>query len=127
MSATALLAAVEYVHAFGRRLAQWWQDGFDLLLTATQAAPPPELGYVSSTRDEPFRAFMRAAPYGVCTLPFNVSGQPAISLPVHFTADGLPIGVQLVAPYAREDLLIGVATQLERALPWADRRPPLHA
>jgi len=127
VGATELLATIEYVHGFGRRLAAWWEDGFDLLLTATQAAPPPELGWITSTPEEPFRAFLRAAPYGVCTLPFNMSGQPAISLPVHVTADGLPIGVQLVAPYAREDLLVGVAAQLEQALPWSDRRPPVHA
>lgn len=125
--ASALLATIEWVHAFGRRLAAWWQGGFDLLLTATQAAPPPELGYLTSTPEDPFRAFLRAAPYGVCTLPFNMSGQPAISLPVHVTAGGLPIGVQLVAPYAREDLLVAAAAQLEQALPWAARRPPLHA
>jgi amidase len=127
VSAVTLLATIEYVHGFGRRLADWWESGFDVLLTATQAQPPPELGYLSSTRDEPFRAFLRAAPFGTCTLPFNLSGQPAISVPVHMTPDGLPIGIQLVAPYAREDLLIAVAAQLEQALPWSDRLPPLHA
>jgi amidase len=127
VSAASLLATVEYVHAFGRRLAAWWESGFDLLLTATQAAPPPELGYLTSTPEDPFRAFLRAAPFGVCTLPFNMSGQPAISLPVHVSTAGLPIGAQLVAPYAREDLLVTVAAQLERALPWADQLPPLYA
>ncbi|HWP65315.1 MAG TPA: amidase [Candidatus Limnocylindria bacterium] len=127
VTAAQLLATIEFVHAFGRRLASWWESGFDLLLTATQAAPPPEIGYITSTREEPFRAFLRAAPYGVCTLPFNMSGQPAISLPVHLTADNLPVGVQLVAPFGREDLLIGVARQLEDALPWRDHLPPLHA
>jgi amidase len=127
VSATALLATIEYVHAFGRRLAAWWQGGFDLLLTATQAAPPPEIGFITSTPEEPIRAFVRAAPFGVCTLPFNMSGQPAVSVPVHLTANGLPVGVQLIAPYAREDLLITAAAQLEQALPWGDRLPPLHA
>jgi amidase len=127
IDATGLLATIEFVHAFGRRLAAWWESGFDLLLTATQAAPPPELGYLTSPPDDPFRAFLRAAPFGVCTLPFNMSGQPAVSLPVHLTADGLPVGIQLVAPYAREDLLITVAAQLEQALPWSGRLPPLHA
>jgi len=127
VSGPKLIETVEKFHAFGRRLASWWSGGFDLLLTVTQAAPPPEIGFITSTREEPFRAFLRAAPYGVCTLPFNMSGQPAISLPLHQTADGMPLGVQLVAPYAREDLLLRVAAQLERAAPWADRLPPLHA
>jgi amidase len=122
-----LLATIEGVHAFGRRLAAWWTDGFDVLLTPTQGAPPPPLGWVSSTPDDPLRAFLRAAPYGVYTLPFNMSGQPAISLPLHWTADGLPVGVQLVAAYGREDVLLALAAQLEQAAPWASRRPPVHA
>ena len=48
-------------------------------------------------------------------------------MPLHWTADGLPVGVQLVAPFGREDLLIDVAAQLERAQPWVDRRPPVFA
>jgi len=126
-SATELLATIESVHAFGRRLASWWDGGFDLLVTPTQAAPPPALGYLSSTPEEPLRAFMRSAPYGACTLPFNMSGQPAISLPLHWTSDGLPIGVQLAAAFGREDLLLAVAAQLEQAAPWSGRRPRLHA
>src|SRR5262245_31792816 len=126
-SATELLATIESVHAFGRRLASWWDGGFDLLVTPTQAAPPPALGYLSSTPEEPLRAFMRSAPYGVCTLPFNMSGQPAISLPLHWTPDGLPIGVQLAAAFGREDFLLAVAAQLEQAAPWSARRPQLHA
>jgi amidase len=125
IDATGLLGALAFVHAFGRRLAAWWTGGFDLLVTPTQAAPPPELGVITSTPDEPFRAFLRAAPYGVFTLPFNMSGQPAVSLPLHWTPEGLPVGTQLVAPYAREDLLLRVAAQLEEAVPWAGRRPPV--
>jgi amidase len=125
-AATDLLAAIEAVHAFGRRLASWWENGFDVLVTPTQAAPPPELGYLRSSSEEPLLAFLRSAPYGACTLPFNMSGQPAISLPLHWTTGGLPVGVQLVAAYGREDLLLAVAAQLEEAAPWAGRRPPLH-
>ncbi len=126
-SAPELLASIEYVHAFGRRLASWWDGGFDLLVTPTQAAPPPEIGYLSSTPDDPLRAFLRSAPYGACTLPFNMSGQPAISLPLHWTSQGLPVGAQLVAAYGREDVLLAVAAQLEEAASWAKRRAPLHA
>jgi amidase len=69
----------------------------------------------------------RAAVEVAYTIPFNITGQPAVSLPLHWTADGLPVGVQLVAAYGREDLLVRVAAQLEQARPWADRRPRVHA
>ncbi len=80
-----------------------------------------------STPEEPVRGFFRAAPFGAYTSLFNQTGQPAISVPLHQTADGLPIGVQLVAAFGREDLLLQVASQLEAALPWSERRPPLSA
>ena len=72
------------------------------------------------------RGLMLSSPYGAFTLPFNLSGQPALSLPAHWTrAEALPVGAQLVAPYAREDLLFRVAAQVEEAAPWSQRRPPL--
>ena len=61
----------------------------------------------------------------VFTPAFNTTGQPAISLPLHVDDDGLPVGVQLVAAYGREDVLVRVAAQLEEAAPWAHRHPPL--
>jgi amidase len=117
-SAAAHLANLEGVHAFGRRLAAWWETGFDLLLTPTQASPAPELGWITSTPEEPLRAFLRSAPFGVFTLPFNLSGQPALSLPATLSARGLPIGVQLVASTAAEALLLRTAAELEEARPW---------
>ena len=127
ISAADLLASLEAVHAFGRRMAAWWHDGYDLLLSPTSAAPPPPLGYLTSTATEVFRGFVRAAPYGAYTSAINLSGQPAISVPLHWTADGLPVGIQLAAAVGREDLLLQVAAQLEQAAPWSGRRPAIHA
>jgi amidase len=122
-SAPALVAAIERMHAYGRRLSSWFLE-YDLLLTPTQGEPPPRIGYLTSTSEEPFRAMLRSPPYGAYTLPFNMSGQPAISLPTTFTAGGLPIGTQLAAGYGREDLLLRIAAQIESARPWCDQRPP---
>jgi len=71
---------------------------------------------------------VRATVFAAYTAPFNVTGQPAMSVPLSWGASSnLPIGVQLVADHTREDLLLRVAAQLETARPWVDRRPPIHA
>jgi amidase len=127
VSATTYLTAVEGMHAYTRRMARWWESGFDLLLTPTIPVPPPELGSFAAQPDFPMAGLFKASEIVPFTAPFNTTGQPAISLPLHVTDDGLPIGVQLVAAYGREDLLVRVAAQLEAAAPWADRRPPIHA
>jgi amidase len=124
--ATQLIAAKEWLHGYARRMASWWSSGFDLLVTSTLAHVPPPLGELTSTNENPLRAGERATPFAVFTAPFNATGQPAISLPLAWS-NGLPIGVQLVAAYGREDLLIRVASQLEQARPWSDRRPPVSA
>jgi len=126
-SATDYIAAVDFVHAYGRRMASWFEDGFDLLLTPTCAEPPPALGHFQWTDEDPNAGFARAVPYTVFTSPFNMTGQPGISLPLHWSEDGLPIGAQLVAPCGREDVLLRVAAQLEAIQPFNDRIPPLHA
>ena len=127
-SAGDLLLAVEAAQASSRRVASWWaEDGYDLLLTPTCAEPPPRLGEHDAPPDNPLAPIVRATPFAVFTAGFNTTGQPAISLPLHMTADGLPVGVQLVAAYGREDLLLRVAAQVEEARPWADRTPPVHA
>jgi amidase len=122
------LRAVEHAQASTRRIAKWWaEDGFDLLVTPTCAEPPSVLGEFDPPRDNPLAPLLRAIPFGTFTAGFNTTGQPAISLPLHMTADGLPVGVQLVAAYGREDLLLRVAAQVERVRPWADRTPQIHA
>jgi amidase len=123
-----LLLAIEQAQADSRRIAAWWaDDGFDLLLTPTCAEPPPRLGEHDPLPDNPLAPILRAIPFATFTARFNTTGQPAISLPLHQTSEGLPVGVQLVAAYGREDVLLRVAAQLEEAQPWLDRTPPVHA
>jgi amidase len=127
LAAAGYLEALEAMHGHGRALAAWWEDGFDLLLTPTTAMPPPPLGTFVPEPGVPLAGYLRAGPYGTYTAQFNMSGQPGISLPLHWNDDGLPIGVHLVAAAGREDLLIRVASQIEAAEPWAAKLPSLHA
>lgn len=120
------LEAAEWQQGWASRVASWWAGGFDLLLTPTVCEPPPRLAELD-LGDRPWDLLERLAPHMAFTEPFNVTGQPALSLPLHWSRDGLPIGVQLVARVGREDLLFRVAAQLEAARPWRERRPPLHA
>jgi amidase len=123
------LAGLEGVQRWARSVAQWFEDGFDLLVLPVLAEPPVRLGEltVEGQGGDAFRALARLGQLTTFTIPFNLTGQPAVSLPLHWTADGLPVGVQLVAAYGREDILLRVAAQLEAAQPWAHRRPPSSA
>jgi amidase len=127
-SAAAYLSAIGYAQIVSRAVLSWWQD-FDLLLTPTMAQPPAEIGTIGTGRDDesPLAPIERSIPYAAFTAAFNATGQPAISLPLHWSEAGLPIGVQLVGDLGREDLLLQVASQLEQAEPWAERRPPTFA
>jgi amidase len=123
VSAVDYIFAVEKLEAFTRVMARWWAEGFDLLLTPTLPEPPPTLGSFAARPDDPLAGFNRGGVFVTFTLPYNVTGQPAISLPLQATAQNLPIGVQLVAAYGREDVLLRIAAALEAARPWASRRP----
>jgi amidase len=116
--ALSLAATVEF-----RRAVQGWWGEWDLLLTPTLGEPPTPIGTFANDPANPIAPSVRAGQFVPFTAQFNATGQPAISLPLHWTADGLPIGVQLVAAYGREDVLIRVASQLEAAAPWTHRRP----
>jgi amidase len=123
MTAVTYLTGRSWIGRWARRMAEWWQD-HDLLVTPTLGAPPPELGWFTAAG--PADEGKRVASFIPYTAQFNMTGQPAVSLPLHWTPDGLPVGVQLVAGYGREDLLIQVASQLEQAAPWHQRYPPVH-
>ena len=123
LAATEYLQAQIWLQAHARAICGWWAQGFDLLLTPATTQPPPRIGAFSPSSTDPMAPLRGTVPYIAYTVPFNISGQPAISLPLHHTAEGLPTGVQAVAAMGREDLLLAVAGQLERAGAWSAVRP----
>jgi amidase len=112
-----------------RRIVDAFVTSFDLLVTPTMACLPPPIGaWRDGTDDNPLMAVMNSYPMAVFTSLFNVTGQPAISVPIHHDEPtGLPVGVQIVAAPWREDLLLQVSRTLELAHPWIDRRPAVSA
>lgn len=114
VTAPQLFAVLERMQELSRAAFAWW-DRYDLLVTPTTAAPPSPHGeYLSNYVSGLGSAFTR---------PINVTGQPAISVPLGWPPDGMPRGVQLVGRYGDDQLLVAVAGALETAEPWADRRP----
>ncbi len=98
-------------------------SAYDAILTPTLASPPAPVGYF--TEVGPAENFERQKLFTPFTAAYNLSGQPAVSLPLHWNADGLPIGVMLAGRIGEEGTLISLSAQLEQAAPWQDRRPPL--
>lgn len=127
LSGADYIEAVGKVHAYGREMAGFFEE-FDILLSPTLAEPPAEIGrFAHDTEDYvdyrmgPGRVFA----YSPFCAAFNASGQPAASLPLHWTPEGLPVGVHLAARFGADEMLIGLCRQVEEAAPWAGRRPPL--
>ena len=130
VSALQYQQTIAAAHAWSRRVLTWWHDpdgAYDVLLTPTLAALPPVLGTLNPVDGDPAMATILQTPYAAFVAAFNVTGQPAISVPVAMSDGGLPIGIQLVGAAYREDVLLALAGQLERAVPWADRRPQIFA
>jgi amidase len=119
--ASEYVTALDDMHAFSTTMAAWWTSGFDLLVTPTTGMITPKLGQLAISTG--LENVVRWTPF---TSYFNLTGQPAMSLPLHWSPEGLPVGVQFVARYAREDILIRVASQLEHVQLWAMRLPVVH-
>ncbi len=125
---TRYLEAVGQIHAFGREMAGFFHDGPDVLLSAVLAEPPARVGRFSHQTDD--YVGYRTGPEGIfayspfCAV-FNASGQPAASLPLGWSKDGLPIGIHLAAAYGQDETLIALCAEVERAAPWAGKRAPL--
>ena len=143
LTAKDLVLAEQEMQRAARAAADFFES-HDLLLTPTLAQPPVPLGALGSSRLERAgirlvararsRALLERMFSGIggrsfeatgFTMPFNQTGQPAASLPLRWTTGGLPIGVQLVARFGDEALLLRVASQLEQARPWSNRLPPI--
>ncbi|MBI5103755.1 MAG: amidase [Solirubrobacterales bacterium] len=125
ITATQALLAEFQLSAFGRQLIAWIGQ-YDALLTPALAEAPVTLGTMDPLdASDPMGAFRRSGRFTPFTAAFNITGQPAISLPLYQREDGLPLGVQLVGQPACEGDLLALAAQLEQAHPWADRRPSL--
>jgi amidase len=112
-----------------RNAAEWWEKGYDVLVTPTVSSVAPAIDEWQKGRDE--ASFEDALKYDFdamgLTFPWNATGQPAISLPLYISPEGLPVGVMFVAAYGREDILLRLAAQIEQAAPWADKRPRISA
>jgi amidase len=120
-----MTVSVYRLQAAARRIVAFWDD-VDVLVTPTLALPPVPIGWTfEDTGGDPHAAFMRQFLFTPFTAIFNVTGQPATSLPLHRNDDGLPIGVQFVGRPFAEATLVRLAAQVEQARPWIDYRPPL--
>jgi amidase len=125
-SAEQLLAALDAAGHVARQLGSFFED-YDVLLTPTLGAPPARLGtYEPEAELEPRELFDSWSQLESFLPVFNATGQPAVSLPLHQGGTGLPIGMQLVGRFGDEATLLRLSAQLEQALPWAGRVPPLH-
>ena len=125
-SAAEYLLAVRYLQQVSRQLARFFLD-YDVWLTPTLAEPPLPLGTFDPTPEDPLAGYHRAHAFVLFTPLANVSGQPAMSMPLQWNADGLPIGTHFTGRFGDEATLFALAAQLEQACPWADRRPPSDA
>lgn len=124
LSAVAVLEMIEAQHAWTRRVIDW-MSGYDVLITPTAGLRPQLTVDLQPPDLEPWRVGRLYGVIGRFTLPFNATGHPAVSLPLHWTDDGLPVGVQIVGQMGAEDLLLRLSAALEEAVPWAGRTPPV--
>jgi amidase len=116
--------ATQAAHKLGRQMAAFHAQ-YDVLLTPALAMLPPQLGWIDMMMDDVDEYWRRVFTFSPFTVWFNITGQPAIVLPLGQTVDGLPLSVQLVGRYGDEATLFRLASQLEAASPWFDRQPAL--
>ncbi|MDQ3378870.1 MAG: amidase [Actinomycetota bacterium] len=122
-SAADYASAAFHLQTAARRIVSFWQDA-DIVLTPTLALPPVPIGWQEEGVDGAMEQLARNTLFTPFTAVANLTGLPAMSLPLHWSGENLPIGVQAIGPPAGEAILLRLAAQLEEARPWAARRPP---
>src|SRR5437773_6631323 len=125
LTASDYAGAIRVLHQIGRVVGRFFTR-YDVLLTPTMCEPPYKLGVLSMSGNAP-QTYLQALLGTIAfTSLFNTAGNPAMSVPLHWSASGLPVGVQFAAPFGDEATLLRLGSQLEAARPWVDRRPPRH-
>jgi amidase len=122
IGASRYLRSVTTFQRLTREIARFFAD-YDVLLTPVLAEPPVPIGTFDAPKDNPMKAWERVVAFAPYTALFNATGQPAMSVPLFWNKDGLPIGSHFVGRYGDEATLFRLAAQLEQARPWANRRP----
>jgi amidase len=118
------LIAVQTLQKISRDVARFFMD-YDILMTPTLGEPPVKLGTFDADANDPFKGWRRSAKFVPFTPLCNATGQPAMSVPLYWNEEGLPIGIQFVGRFGDEATLFRLASQLEEARPWVKRRPPV--
>lgn len=126
ISGTEMLAVLEFFAQTARKVAPFWQR-YDMLLTPTLASPPVRHGYITTDDPDAQRYLQRVFDFIPFTPIANVTGNPAMSLPLYWSVEGLPIGTHFIGRFGDEASLLRLAAQLEQARPWASKTSPIHA
>ncbi|MFX0077773.1 MAG: amidase [Candidatus Hermodarchaeota archaeon] len=119
------LFSIMVLQQISRDIARFFQE-YDIWLTPTLIEPPVPLGYFDCSPEHPMKGFLRAAEFTPFTQIQNITGQPAMSMPLHWTSDGLPVGTHFIGRFGDEATLFRLASQLEAAQPWIKRQPPVY-
>ncbi len=119
------LFSIMMLQQISRDIARFFQE-YDIWLTPTLIEPPVPLGHFDCPPEHPMKGFLRAGEFAPFTQIQNITGQPAMSMPLHWTSEGLPVGTHFVGRFGDEAILFRLASQLEAAKPWIKRQPPVH-
>jgi len=125
-SASDYLMAVRTLQRASRDVCKFFMD-YDVFLTPVLAEPPVNIGTFDAPESNPMQAWERVVEFAPFTAIFNATGQPAMSVPLYWNVDNLPVGTHFAGRFGDEATLFRLAAQLEYARPWATRRPPISA